>query len=86
VSEVRPPGSLGTSGQHFVSDPKPEILGQVEPKDTVRQFGVKALTIAKQQIAACHGSRHDPQLSAPERHRRAHDISLGGPLWHRDAR
>jgi hypothetical protein len=80
---ARAPGSLGTSGQHHVPDPSPsinpEILGQVAPGDKVRQLGVKALTVARQQgAAACHGSRAvhgDPQLSAVERYHRAHDIS-----------
>jgi hypothetical protein len=80
---ARPPGSLGTSGQHFVPDPSPSldptIFGQIEPKDTVRQLGVKALTIAKRQAAAArNGARQahsDPQLSSVERYRRAHDIS-----------
>ena len=78
-----PARTLGTSGIHHVPDPSlsldPVIFGQVAPGDKVQHLGVKTLTIAKQQAAAaCHGSRAvhgDPQLSAVERYRRAHDIS-----------
>lgn len=80
---ARPPGNLGTSGKHHVPSPSPSInpvvLGPVEPKDTVRQVGVKALTIAQQQVAAaCHGSRSihaDLTIPAPERHRRADAVA-----------
>jgi|GEM_PF-6567933 len=79
----RPPGNLGTRGEHIVPDVSPSldpaILGQVAPNDKIRQTAVQALPIAKQQAeAARHGSQQahsDPQLSAPERYRRAHDVS-----------
>jgi hypothetical protein len=57
---ARPPGNLGTSGQHFVPDVSPSIdpaiLGPVAPNDKVRQLAVTALTIANRQAAAArHG-------------------------------
>jgi hypothetical protein len=59
---ARPPGNLGTSGEHIVPDVSPSldpaILGQVAPNDKIRQTAVQALTIAKQQAeAARHGSQ-----------------------------
>jgi hypothetical protein len=82
TAAASPPAGIIT-GQHFVPNPSPSldpgIFGEVAPGDKVRQLGVQALTIAKQQgEAARHGSRQvhsDPTLSAPEKYRRAHDIS-----------
>jgi hypothetical protein len=79
----RPPGNLGTSGQHFVPPVSPSldpaIFGEVEPRDTVRMLGVKAMAVVRQQaLAAQHGSRQihsDPTVPAPEKHRRADAVA-----------
>lgn len=80
---ARPPGNLGTSGQHFVPPVSPSldpaIFGEVEPRDTVRMLGVKAMAVVRQQaLAAQHGSRQiysDPTIPAPEKHRRADAVA-----------